>query len=512
LSYVSIWKPVNDRIVEAAAGSENEIIGLLLGRLEDDAIIIEDSITGECSADANRVVLPSYTLAKIADDLVSGRVKGNVVGWYHSHSEGGLFFSGTDSQTQKKLQQFSPLVVGMVIDATSGTVGCYRVDPETGKPIRIPDEMLRIYEEPSAAIAPELKGRPPVRPTLVIQMRRALVQLKLPARTLVLVVVMIALVASGILIGALLYRGMTAAPALSISHIPILTTTIGTPIEVRTNVTGPAQTVRLFYGVANSGPLTVAGMSSSSPVQYSYTIPGDQVTGSILYYIEATDSSSNRIRSNMYDIQIADFRVIATNTTLTVYRTKSVASQLNLLLISGFNKPVTLAAAGQPPGLLINFSQNPVPSGITSVNMNVMASQQATSGTFTFTVTGTFLPPSAKQVTRQATVKVTVADFSLQVTPASQQLNVGGMTTYQLNLAIEQGFADRVNVSVQGLPSGAVGTFSTGGDTLGLGPGMTTITLQVTTTVNVMPGAYTLTIIASGGGLVHSEIVQLTVR
>lgn len=512
MSYVSIWKPVNDRIVAAALDSENEIIGLLLGRLESDTIIIEDSITGEYSAEANRVILPAQTLARIADDLVNGRVKGNVVGWYHSHTENGLFFSATDSQTQKKLQQFSLLIVGMVVDTTKGTVGYYRVDPQTGKPIRIPDERLRIYEEPSAAIPSEVLARPPVRPTPVIETRRAPIQLKLPTRTLILVVIIVALVASAALIGALLYRGISAVPPLSISHTPILTATIGTPIEVKTNVTGSGQIVKLLYTVAKSDSLIAVGMSSRTPDQYTYTIPGDQVTGNIIYYIEAIDASGNKVRSNRYQIQIADFKLIAANTALTVYRTKSVTSELSLLPMNEFNESVTLAAVGQPSGLSVHFSQNPVPSGITTVNINVMASQQAANGTFTFAVTATYLPRNATSVTRQTMMTVTVADFDLQVTPASRQLSVGGMTTYQLKLTIQQGFTDRVNVSVRGLPSGAVATFSTAGSALGLGPGTTTITLQITTMINIKPATYTLTIIASGGGVVHYEMVQLTVR
>ena len=76
MSYVSIWKPVTSRIIDAALDSKNEIIGLLLGRLEDDTLIIEDTITGDYAAEATRVILPAQTLAKIADDLVNGRRKG----------------------------------------------------------------------------------------------------------------------------------------------------------------------------------------------------------------------------------------------------------------------------------------------------------------------------------------------------------------------------------------------------------------------------------------------------
>ena len=147
MSYVSIWKPVNDRILQVSRDNENEIIGLLLGRLENDTLIIEDSITGEFQGEPNRVTLLPSTLAKIADDILNHRTKGSIIGWYHSHTESGVPFSETDVQTQTNLQQFSPFVTAMVVDKMSGTVGYFRVDQATGSPVRIPDTNVIIFEQ-----------------------------------------------------------------------------------------------------------------------------------------------------------------------------------------------------------------------------------------------------------------------------------------------------------------------------------------------------------------------------
>jgi proteasome lid subunit RPN8/RPN11 len=155
LSYVSIAKPVNEKIVRAARRNRNEVIGLLIGRLQDNTIIIENSVTGETTAEPHRAVLSSSTLAKVADDILTGRMKGNIVGWYHSHTRGGLFFSRTDIATQTKLQQFSTLIAGMVVDATTGDVGFFRVEPSSGQAIRIPVERITVYAELADAIRPE---------------------------------------------------------------------------------------------------------------------------------------------------------------------------------------------------------------------------------------------------------------------------------------------------------------------------------------------------------------------
>jgi proteasome lid subunit RPN8/RPN11 len=160
LSYVSIGKAVNDKIVHAARGSKDEIVGLLLGRLEGSTLVIENSITGESSAAPHRVSLSSSALAKIADGLVTGLIKGNIVGWYHSHTAGGLFFSETDIATQRNLQQFSRLIVGMVVDTLTGEVGFFRVEPQMGQAVRIPAEKIRVHSGKYQATFPKIKVEP----------------------------------------------------------------------------------------------------------------------------------------------------------------------------------------------------------------------------------------------------------------------------------------------------------------------------------------------------------------
>jgi proteasome lid subunit RPN8/RPN11 len=148
VSYVSIWKPVNDHIVQVSQQSETEVVGLLMGRLENDTLIVEDSVTGEFQGERNHVTLPANTIAKIADDILNHRIKGSIVGWYHSHTESGLAFSDTDVQTQLTLQQFSSLVIAMVVDAQTGDAAYFRVDPETEIPGRIPDANISLFEQP----------------------------------------------------------------------------------------------------------------------------------------------------------------------------------------------------------------------------------------------------------------------------------------------------------------------------------------------------------------------------
>jgi proteasome lid subunit RPN8/RPN11 len=210
LSYVSVWKPVNDRIVQASRDSENEIIGLLLGRLENDTVIIDDSITGEYQADQNRATLPGGTLALIAEEILSGRIKGNIIGWYHSHTEAGVTFSETDIETQKVLQQFSPFITAIVIDAKTGEMGCFRVETGTGTLILIPDTNVRVFEQPEEAVGPSMQVESHKAVTPTIEIPQDLASRTGSLSTKAIIIYMIAAVAASLLVlGFILYRGFS---------------------------------------------------------------------------------------------------------------------------------------------------------------------------------------------------------------------------------------------------------------------------------------------------------------
>jgi proteasome lid subunit RPN8/RPN11 len=209
VSYVSIWKPVNDHIVKVSQESENEVVGLLMGRLENDTLIIEDSVTGDFQGERNHVTLPANTIAKIADDILNQRIKGSIVGWYHSHTESGLAFSDTDVQTQLTLQQFSSLVIAMVVDAQTGDVAYFRVDPQTERPSRIPDANISVFEQSPSTQGPEAATGQQEIPSVSTEVPETVVEQAswLSGRNVVIWVVL-ALGASLAVLGFIFYRGI----------------------------------------------------------------------------------------------------------------------------------------------------------------------------------------------------------------------------------------------------------------------------------------------------------------
>jgi hypothetical protein len=101
---------------------------------------------------------------------------------------------------------------------------------------------------------------------------------------------------------------------------------------------------------------------------------------------------------------------------------------------------------------------------------------------------------------------VATPDFNLTAT-GSGTINPGGSTTYSVTIAPVGGFNSTVSLSASGFGTGASGSFSPSTIT-----GSGSATLTVTTTGNAQTGSFNLMITASGGGIIHSATVPLTVN
>jgi len=131
------------RKIEEYTNKPYEQIGFLIGELTSDGLLVRNVICGEGDANGFCSVISAESLARIADDIVNGRINGRIVGWFHSHVGAGVFMSETDLQTQLKLQQFSPYVVALVIDTVEKQFGIFGYDPQQGL-VQIPEEYIRI--------------------------------------------------------------------------------------------------------------------------------------------------------------------------------------------------------------------------------------------------------------------------------------------------------------------------------------------------------------------------------
>ena len=120
-----------------------ERIGLLIGTFLDDGLWVNDIVSGGNSDSDTLCVLPPDKLARVADDIVRGKIDGRIVGWYHSHPGYGIFMSETDLATHGKLLQFSPFVIALVVDPEINEFGIWALEPDVGV-IQVSTDQIRV--------------------------------------------------------------------------------------------------------------------------------------------------------------------------------------------------------------------------------------------------------------------------------------------------------------------------------------------------------------------------------
>jgi len=143
---------------------------------------------------------------------------------------------------------------------------------------------------------------------------------------------------------------------------------------------------------------------------------------------------------------------------------------------------------------------------------NPGSSSVASPGNVTYSTPGTYVASftvtdNGGLASQPATRTITVPDFSLAASPASQTVFAGGNASYTATVSAGAGFSGTVSFSVSGLPSGATASFNPGSVTTS---GSTT--LSVSTSAATPSGSYPLTILGTSGPLSHTVNVTLVVN
>ncbi|EEB10074.1 COP9 signalosome complex subunit, putative [Pediculus humanus corporis] len=106
-------------VMHARSGGTLEVMGLLLGKVDANTMIVMDSFALPVEGTETRVNAQAqayeYMTAYIEAAKVVGRLE-NAIGWYHSHPGYGCWLSGIDVSTQMLNQNFQEPFVAIVID------------------------------------------------------------------------------------------------------------------------------------------------------------------------------------------------------------------------------------------------------------------------------------------------------------------------------------------------------------------------------------------------------------
>ena len=105
-------------VIHARSGGNIEIMGLLLGKVDGQSMIVMDSFALPVEGTETRVNAQvqayEYMVTYTAMAKQVGRLE-NVIGWYHSHPGYGCWLSGIDVSTQMLNQQFQEPWVAIVV-------------------------------------------------------------------------------------------------------------------------------------------------------------------------------------------------------------------------------------------------------------------------------------------------------------------------------------------------------------------------------------------------------------
>jgi COP9 signalosome complex subunit 5 len=126
-------------VMHARSGGSIEVMGLMLGKIEDKAFVVTDAFRLPVEGTETRVNAQTEADEYMVEFLARARAQGqseNAVGWYHSHPGYGCWLSGIDVNTQKTWQQFQDPFLAVVIDpdrtvsAGKVEIGAFRTYPE----------------------------------------------------------------------------------------------------------------------------------------------------------------------------------------------------------------------------------------------------------------------------------------------------------------------------------------------------------------------------------------------
>ncbi|XP_020090701.1 COP9 signalosome complex subunit 5a-like isoform X1 [Ananas comosus] len=139
-------------VAHARSGGNIEVMGLMQGKTDGDAIVVMDAFALPVEGTETRVNAQADAYEYMVDysqtNKQAGRLE-NVVGWYHSHPGYGCWLSGIDVSTQMLNQQFQEPFLAVVIDPTRTVsagkveIGAFRTYPQGYKP---PDEPVSEYQ------------------------------------------------------------------------------------------------------------------------------------------------------------------------------------------------------------------------------------------------------------------------------------------------------------------------------------------------------------------------------
>ena len=255
-------------------------------------------------------------------------------------------------------------------------------------------------------------------------------------------------------------------------------------------------------GSATFSPAVVTGSGTST---LAITTDATAVPGSYPLALAGTSGATTHTATATLVVPAPpDFTLAAAPSAQTVNAGATANYTVSVGSLNGFTGDVALSLAGLPGSVgAATFTPATVSTAGTS-QLTIATAATAPGGTYQLTVTG-----ASGAITRTATVGLTVRarDFTLSVSPSSISVIRGQTASYSVAVGSVAGFTGNVTLSVSGVPSGSIVSWSANPVAA---PGSST--LRVRTTGSTLRGTFTVRVTGKSGTLVHQVSVTLIVR
>jgi hypothetical protein len=230
-----------------------------------------------------------------------------------------------------------------------------------------------------------------------------------------------------------------------------------------------------------SGTLTLTASASAAPAAATAIVTGKSGSLTSTYSLPVTVTEPS------------GFTLSASPASLGMAQGSSTKTTITAAAVGGFTGSVTLTVSGLPTGVTASFTRG---SAVGSSSLMLTASNTATVGTSTVTVTGT---SGTLIKTLPLTLSITGAStFTLAAAPASLSIVQGASASSTVAITPKNGFTGNVVLNVSGLPQGVTGSFASNVLTLAAGPSAAT-------------GLVTVTITGSSGTLTSTAPLAVTI-
>lgn len=524
---LKVSKNIFEKIMKQVNESpDKKAIGVLIGKMNKEYLVIDDVASGEIKRNDSTISLTPNAIAKIADKILKGEIKGNIVGWYHTHPGYGIFMSEIDEKTQNMLSQFYPEATALVLDPISKEYRFYVLnDKKSLKPIE--ENKIEFFGSGNISEWKTPSIKKSEKTFLSIQPSPPSVKKPLSKKqvcALILTLILIAALISGFLIWG---YGRFGGGLPLIKHTPVTNAVVGSSITLKAEVTGGVggiANVTVYYEwskfVKANSEISSIQMPWKSALmllvaaggnEYAYTIPSSEVLGDIDYFIVAIDKAGNKASTSIQTIKVADFDVSSSTNSITVYVGGSASAKILVKSINGFSSKVKFSTATPPYGIsvIINPSEVSLSSGGTATAI-VTVSAQSASGTFR----GIFnleIYGESGEAKHSTILTVIVPNLDFSIEPKTKTISKGESALYTIMLTSSFNFTADITFSLTGLPEGASWEIVLPQNKLNLGNSINLI-LKIDTTSKVQSGTYNLTITAIGGGLKLQETITLIIK